>query len=521
MELDYLIENGIVVDGTGAPPRSASVGVKDGMIALIENTAAGRFPARQVLDAKGRIVSPGFIDAHAHSEQTVLRHPDILHKISQGITAEITGHCGESGFPCRPEQSDGKAHFTDLDAYRRTASETGFAIDQVSMIGHGDLRVDVLGEGARPADASAIAEMCCLLREAFSQGAAGMSSGLEYAPGMYSDLEELVSLASVCASYDRVYSTHMRSEGSALLEAADEAIATAERSRAVTVISHIKACGKENHGKVSRVLAKLDDANRRGASLYADVYPYTAGCTGLTIVLPQWALENGRAEMLRILSSETGRSKVRSWFSLGTDVWENRSILTGWDRIMVAGGHRFTGKSISEIASQRGTDEIDTLMDLILEADGVLPGILHSACEADLLSACRHERVMICSDGVDTEGLPHPRLYGSHTRYLSRYADLSTDEGLVSSVRKMTGLPSLVYRLHGIGTLVPGSRANITVWDAASVRDHASYEEPTRLSDGIEAVFVGGTLSYYDKEVISRKNGRFYERRRTEARDAL
>lgn len=510
MKYEIVIKNGIVADGTGNALIHADVAAAGGKIAAVGKIEAS--DAEKVFDASGMVVSPGFIDAHAHSENSILRCPDAIHKISQGITMEITGHCGDSCFPVR--EPSGNGSYADLEAYRARAMQSGIGIDQANMIGHGNLREWAVGEGAGKVGEEELLVMRELLRKELQAGGVGLSSGLEYAPGMYSDTAEMIPLAALCRQMGHVYSTHMRSEGSRLLEAVEEALTVARESGAVTVISHIKACGKPNHGKVKQVIQMMQEANAAGARVYGDCYPYPAGCTGLTIVLPQWTLEHGTEEMLAILASDAGRQKIREWFSYGTDVWENRSILTGWENIFVSHvekpeNRELTGKSIQEIAKIWGKDEITAFMDLLLSEHGYVPGILKSACEEDIQTAYACPRVMVCSDSVDVTGSPHPRLYGSHTRFLARYADISTDSGLAHAVWRMTGLPAKVYGLLQTGTLEVGKRANITVWNPAEIMDKATFENPIQLSEGIEAVFVGGKLAYRDKEVTGVRSGKF------------
>ncbi len=510
MKYDWLIQHGTVVDGSGALPFRGDVAVKDGLICAIGELSAA--DAERVHDARGRLVCPGFIDAHAHSETSILRHPDGAHKFAQGITLELTGQCGSSVFPSR--SPNGKSGFADLGAYRDDATARGFAVNQGSLVGHGTLRARALGEGDVPLTEAGGAAMLRDLDAALDAGALGMSSGLEYAPGMYSTVDEMVPLAKRLAEVGAVYATHMRSEGNALLAAVDETLAVTRQSGVTTVISHIKACGRPNHGKVADVLAKMEGAVAEGFSVWGDCYPYTAGCTGLSIVLPQWTLARGRGELLRILADEAGRAEIRRWFSLGLDVWENRSILTGWENLYIAHVKKaenagLDGKSLAELAQMRGRDVIDAFLDLLLSEGGEVDGILFSACEGDVARALAHPRVMIGSDSVDVSGKPHPRLYGSHARYLARYADLSTDRSVAAVIGKMTGLPASVYRLRGVGTLAVGNRADIAVFDPAEVRDMATFAEPMQLARGMDAVFVGGALAWCDGEATGARTGTF------------
>ncbi len=510
MKYDLIIKNGTVFDGTDAPPVSADIAVKDGNICSIGKLFAA--DAQKVFDAKGKIVCPGFIDAHAHSETSIFRHPDGEHKLAQGITLELTGQCGGSAFPStRP---NGKTSFPDLVSYREYALAQGFSVNQGSLVGHGNLRRCALGDGDIALDEEAADKMSRGLSLALSQGALGMSSGLEYAPGMYSDTAEMIPLARLVAERGGVYATHMRSEGNALVEAVDETLEVTRQSGVKTVISHIKACGRPNHGQVARLLDKMDLAVSEGFSVFGDCYPYTAGCTGLSIVLPQWTKAGGHSELMRLLSDSAGREEIRRWFSLGLDVWENRTILTGWENLYIASVKNaanagIEGKSLAELALIRGKDTADAFLDLLLSENGDVDGILFSACEQDISRALAHPRVMICSDSVDVSGKPHPRLYGSHARYLAKYADLSTDLSTADAIYKMTGLPAEVYNLERVGTIRQGNRADITVFDAASIRDTATFAQPLSLAEGVDAVFVGGVPAYMEGGALHSRSGAF------------
>lgn len=510
MLYDLIIKNGLITDGTGALPFHGDIAVKNGTICEI-GTLLGSH-ALSVYDAKGLPVCPGFIDAHAHSELSILKKPDCLHKLSQGITLEITGHCGDSVFP--DAAADENTSFSSLASYQRYAISRGFAVNQGSLVGHGTLRTKALGDGDRPLTGAAASSMADDLGLCLEQGALGMSSGLEYAPGMYSKTDEMIPLAKQLAAHGAVYSTHMRNEGSSLLEAVEETLSVTRASHVTTVISHIKACGKPNHGKVKELLKNLDDANGEGFSVYGDCYPYPAGCTGLSIVLPPWTLANGRSGLLNILSSEEGRAKIRHWFAQGTDVWENRTILTGWENLFIShvsnpDNAGLEGKSLKDLSRIRGRAEADAFFDLLLSEGGEVQGILRSACEEDIVSALSHPRVMICSDSVDVTGRPHPRLYGSHSRFLARYADLKSDRGIAEAVRKMTGLPAKVYGLKNTGLLKSGYRADITIFDPDAIWDNATFADPEQLSDGIAAVYVGGELAYSEKQSLHTRNGVF------------
>ncbi len=504
MTYSHLIRSATIFDGTLSAPYRADIALKDGKIVAIGDLSPAC--ADHVIDANGRFLTPGFIDAHAHSERSILKAPDRLPKLAQGITTEITGQCGESIFPANA--------FPDLQTYRAAAYACGFATNQVSLVGHGSLRTKALGEGDLPLTETGAKQMLCDLAAALARGAAGMSTGLEYAPGMYSSLDEILPLAALLAEKNAVYTTHMRSEGNALLDAVQETIAVAAHTHVRTVISHLKACGKPNHGKVKTALSRIDAANESGLDIFADAYPYTAGSTGLSIVLPPWTLAQGHDALMHTLANDQGREEIRRWFALGLDVWENRTILTGWENIYIAAASKKNadaiGKNIKELARMRGKAEDEAFFDLLLDEDGDVDGILFSACEEDVKEALSHPRVMICSDSIDTtQGRPHPRFYGSHARYLSRYADLTTDQSAAEAIYKMTGLVADVYRLKSIGKIKLGYRADLVLFDPANVKDKATFADPTRLAQGIDTVFVGGEIAFSDGEAVDIRKGTF------------
>jgi N-acyl-D-aspartate/D-glutamate deacylase len=508
MNYDLLITNVVIADGTGGPLFSGQVAVQGGRIAAVyHGTPLFASDADRVVDGGGKLLTPGFVDVHTHCENAILRDPVAAHKLAQGITTLITGHCGESVYPT--------GTFADLDHYRAACQQQGLGVNLVSMTGHGNLRESVLGAGNVACDLEGLSAMAAVLERQLDQGAAGLSSGLEYAPGMYADSNELAALVDVCAARDRVYSTHMRCEGSRLLEAANEAITVAQHTGCRTVLSHLKACGKPNHGKVRTVLTMMDSANVQGCDVYADAYPYPAASTGLSIVLPQWTLDNGMEQLPALLASPEARAEIHRWFTLGTDVWENRSIVTGWENISIAFAEHpaivpLIGKNMAEIAQLRQQDPVDALMDLLQLEGKDIPGILRSACEEDLRTAYAHPRVMVCSDSTDVAGgRPHPRLYGSHSRYLCHYADLHDDFAVASAVRRMTGLPAQVYNLSEIGAVAVGKRADLALWDPAAVRDLATFEDPYQLSQGMEAVWVGGQLAWDRDHATGTLSGAF------------
>lgn len=530
MLLDLIIRNGRIVDGNGQSCIRKDLGVKHGKIQVIGDLQEVK--ARQEFSADDKVVCPGFIDVHAHSEISIWQDPSCIAKLSQGVTTEVTGQCGISAFPILPEAMENIMKYAspvlgssmvawpwnNYEIYKEELSRKGIAINQVNLVGHGNLRINAMGFESRKAEPTELLFMREMLLKELQQGAFGLSSGLVYAPGAFSDIEEMVALAKVCASAGGYYTTHMRNEGSRLIESAAEAIEVCRQSGVTTVISHLKAVGKPNHGKVLEVLNMMDEATAEGLPVYGDCYPYIAGSTTLTIVLPPWTLEKGIEGLLKQLKCPIARERIRKDFQNGIDGWENRSVTIGWNKILVASlasdkNRCLEGLSIEEISQIRGKDEVDTLLDLLLEERGAVTALLIGSSEKDISAALAHDRVMVCSDGLPVGGKPHPRLYGAITKYLAEYADLKTEEGLIKAVHKLTGLPASIYSLGQRGTLQLGNWADITIMDPNKVKDLATYTDPRQLSEGIEAVFVGGELAYREKDFTGVYNGQFLKLR--------
>lgn len=359
--------------------------------------------------------------------------------------------------------------------------------------------------------------MQALLKAELDRGAFGLSSGLVYAPGSYSQTDEMIALAAVCARQGAVYTTHMRNEAGRMLEAVEEALLVARESGVRLSISHLKAQGRPNHGKVGRALELIDEAVAEGAAVYADAYPYDAASTTMTIVLPTWTLEQGVEGLLELLGREEGRQRVLEAFATGLPGWDNRSTMLGWENILIASlaseaNRSLEGVSLEELGRRRGIPPGEALLDLLLEERGQVTALLRGMSEQDIRAALRHPRVMVCTDGLPVEGKPHPRLWGALTRYLGRYAPMGSDEEISRSLHKLTGLPARVYRLPGIGLLKPGYRADITLLEPERVMDAATYEDPTRLSEGIWRVYNGGQLTYAHKKATQARPGVFLSR---------
>ena len=509
--LDLKITGGQLIDGTGAPARRGDVGVTGDAITAVGDLS--REPAGRTIDATGRTVTPGFIDMHSHSDWRLWDNRRAESKIRQGVTTEVIGNCGFSPAPVSDQSRDEMRGFAlylpaGMDfSWRRVADylaryeSEGVALNVAQLIGHGTLRLAAMGFARRPPTAAEQAHMERMMDEAMADGAYGLATGLIYAPGSYAATEEIIGIARRAGGRRGFYASHIRGEGATLLDAVAEAIRVGREGGLPVQVSHVKAAGRPNWGKVASALALIDDARRDGLDVMGDVYPYTASSTTLRTLLPDWALEGGIDAMLKRLADPAMRDRIRRELTGGGE-----TLLRGldWADIMVAYSPSrpdAQGRRIAEIAAARREDPLDAAIELIVSEHGKGYMILFQLDEADLRRALAHPHVMIGSDGSAlaaqgplAAGKPHPRSYGTFPRVLGRYV---RDEGVLSletAVWKMTGLPAKRLGLADRGVLQGGAKADLVVFDAATVADRATYEDPHRYATGIGDVIVNGRV---------------------------
>jgi len=509
--LDLKIEGATVFDGTGAAGNRTDVGVRDESIVAIGDL--NREHAGTTLNASGKALAPGFIDMHSHSDWRLWANRRAESKIRQGVTTEVVGNCGFSPAPVSAEFRDDLRGFAlyvppgmdfawpGFAEYLRAFDSGGAALNVVQLVGHGTLRIAAMGFARRPPAAAELTRMQRLMGEAVEAGAWGLSTGLIYAPGSYATTEEIVDVARVAGSQGGFYASHIRGEGATLLDAVAEAIRVGREARLPVQVSHVKAAGRPNWGKVERALALIDAARAEGLDVMGDVYPYTASSTTLRTLLPDWALEGGVDAMIKRLADGDARARIRKEIEAPVT---GQSLLDriGWENVMIsycAKRKDAEGKRLSQIAAARGIDPTDAAIDLIVDESGKAYMILFQLDEADLRAALVHPHVMIGSDGSSLapygplgEGKPHPRSYGTFPRVLGEYAREQRTLPLASAVHKMTGLPAARLGLRDRGILRAGARADLVVFDARRVTDRATYEDPHRYPDGIEHVVVNG-----------------------------
>jgi len=508
---DIVIINGHIIDGTGSPWYSGDLGIRDGKVAAIGNlTAALR---KRTIDAAGEVVAPGFIDMLGQSELSILVDPRLPSKIFQGITTEITGE-GGSVAPLNDAiiQSDraGYEHYhitPDWRTFRQyfvRLEKQGMGINLASYVGATQVRRMVLGDDNKQPTPEQLEQMKTLVRDAMKDGAVGVSTALEYAPAPYAKTDELIALAAEGGKFGGIYSTHMRNEGDSVLEAIDEALRIGREARVPVEIWHIKVAGKNNWGRMPEVVAKINAARAAGADVSADTYAYTAWFNDLSAFIPPWAHDGGTAKMVERLKDPATRERIRKDMLTPSKDWDNEwQEIPGPDAVMIGVVRNpkvlsLQGKRISEIAKLSNKDPIDALFDFLIE-DPSTGVAVFGMSQSDVTLALQQPWVAIDNDssGTSPEGIlgqehPHPRAYGTFPRILRKYVREDKALTLEDAIRKFSALPAQRLRLTNRGVLKAGMWADVVIFDPATVRDLATFDNPNQLSEGMEYVLVNG-----------------------------
>jgi N-acyl-D-amino-acid deacylase len=493
--MSLLLAGGSVVDGSGAEPVCADVLLDGGRIAAvgaIHNLDACR------IDCAGLLVAPGFIDAHSHSDLQVLEgRPE---KLRQGVTTEVVGNCGFSAYPTGAHAAelrefangifcgDGGWGWASAREYLADV-ETNARTGALSLVGHGSLRIAQAGLKQGPLPASDVDAMAAMLDEALAVGAAGLSTGLMYAPGSSAPFEELEALCRVVARRGKVYATHMRGYFGDVLEAIDEQLQLARRTGCKLQISHLQVVGRANWPLQRQALEKIERARAEGIDVAFDCYPYTAGSTVLTQILPQSALEGGTESLMERLRDSGERRRIARETQAGL-AWDWRDILIS----AVGSGARpdVVGRSIADLAAEAARPPVETALDLLLAERGAVNMISFNQSEENLRQTVTHPLSLIISDGFYVKGRPHPRLWGTFPRLLGTFVREQRLLSIGEAVRKITRAPADRFGARDIGRIEPGAMGDITVFDAEEIGSAADYEHPERPPAGIRAVFRRG-----------------------------
>lgn len=527
-EFDLLIKNGTVVDGSGGAGYPADVAIKDDRIVKIGSLKNAT--AKRVIDAKGLVVAPGFIDLLGQSETYLLIDPRAMSKVMMGVTTEITGE-GESIAPLNArlikEQEDFikrynlKMDWSTLNEYFLRLEQQGAGVNLGTFVGATQVRGYVVGFDNRPPTATEMDQMKELVASAMKDGALGLSTSLQYVPARFASTDEIVELAKVARQYGGIYATHQRSEANALDESLTEVFDIARRAKIPVEIWHLKTAYKKNWGRMPQVLARIEKARAEGLDITADIYPYIAGSTALSASLPPWVLEGGTEKMLERLRDPKVREHLKKEITTDSRDWENIFLGSGGAPGILIGSvvnrdlEVHLGKRLSQVAGEQKKDPLDTLFDFILADNGQTGAIYFMMNEADMLAAMRAPFVSFCTDtaaratdGPLSRSKSHPRGWGSYPRILGKYVREEKILTLPQAIHKMTAGPAKRVGLRDRGLIKTGYFADITIFDARNVIDRATFEAPNQYPVGIRYVITNGQLSVDDGTRTSALAGR-------------
>jgi dihydroorotase/N-acyl-D-amino-acid deacylase len=509
---DIVVTNGHIIDGTGSPWYSGDIGISGGKIGAIGNLADA--PRKQTIDAAGKVVAPGFIDMLGQSEVSILVDPRLPSKIYQGITTEITGE-GSSIAPLNDiiVQSDriNYEHYKitpDWRTFRQyfaRLQKQGMGINLASYVGATQVRRMVLGDADVQPTPAQLEAMKALVRDAMRDGTVGVSTSLEYAPAPYAKTEELIALAAEAAKSGGIYATHMRSEGDGIMEALDETSRIGREAHIPVEIWHLKIAGKSNWGRMPDVLAKINAARASGVDISADTYAYTAWSNSLSAFIPPWAHDGGDVKLIERLKDPAQRARIRKDLLSSSKDWDNEwQELPGPEAVLICAVQNpkllpLQGKTLADIARTQNKDPMDALFDLLIEDRAFTEIAAFGMAEPDVALALQQPWVAIDNDssGTSPDGLlgqehPHPRAYGTFPRILRRYVREEKKLTLEDAIRKFSALPAQRMRLTDRGILKSGMWADMVIFDPATIRDLATFENPNQLSEGMAYVLVNG-----------------------------
>src|SRR5712691_2981882 len=509
---DIVITNGHIIDGTGSPWYSGDIGIRAGKIAAIGNLSA--MPHSRTIDARGKVVAPGFIDMLGQSEYTILVDPRLPSKIYQGITTEITGE-GESIAPLNDailradqEQYDHyhiQADWRTFREYFSRLEKQRIGINIASYVGATRVRRLVLGDNDVQPTAAQLEQMRDLIRQAMRDGTVGVSSSLEYAPAPYAKTEELIALAAEASKFGGIYATHMRNEGTGILAAIDEAVRIGREAHIPVEIWHFKVGGKPSWGHMSEAITKVNAARAEGLDVSADTYAYTAWFNDFSAFIPAWTHDGGNTKLIERLKDSATRERIRKDMLTPSDQWDNEwQEIPGPEAVLVGVVHNpqllpLQGKTLAEIAKIWNKDPMDALFNLLVEDHALTSVAVFGMSEPDVALALQQPWVSVDNDssGTSPDGIlpqdhPHPRAYGTFPRILRKYVREEHKLTLEDAIRKFSALPAQRMRFADRGVLKAGMYADIGVFDPATIHDVATFDNPNQLSQGMEYVLVNG-----------------------------
>jgi N-acyl-D-amino-acid deacylase len=514
-EYDLIILGGTLYDGTGVDGIRADVAISGDRIVAVGDLSLA--PSARTINATGKIVAPGFIDIHTHSDISVSYDTGQASHLAMGVTTQVVGNCGLSmGFATPARQFEIEQRWVAPHGARITWNTFAEHLDQIEaggiatnfvpLAGHGTLRKRVMGIEERAHTTDELHQMQRELAGALAAGAWGLSSGLEYPPSAYADVAELTRLCEVVRDYGGFYATHLRNEGDTLIEAVQEALDVAEGAGVPLQLSHHKAEGQANWGKVQTTLEMVTAARQRGIDVQLDQYPYTAFMTGLAIqVLPRFALAGSHQDMIDRLADPARRAEIMDTIRATHPEWDDLSELSPWKNMQIGvcrGRPEIQGRKIADLVREAGANPIETVLDLLMQTPGYISAVNFAIGETDIAAVMRYPWTAIGSDGIATHPTGtakndqiHPRAYGTFARVLGRYVRELGVLTTAEAIHKMTGLPATRLGLPDRGLLEPGYYADVVVYDPDVIADRATFAAPHQFACGIECVVVNGVVA--------------------------
>lgn len=520
--VDLLIKNAAIIDGKGTKAYNADISVKGDRILEINNNI--NTDAKKVIDINGKYISPGFIDAHSHADLNLIEERFPLNKLCQGVTTEIAGHCGNSLFPVNKNVrpilnkilvSSGinlNIEWESTREFLNRLEADGIGINYMPLTGHGTLRLNSVGLEMKKADKYEIDKMKKYLLDSMEEGSWGLSAGLEYLPGCFADREELRELAKISAKYNGVFTVHLRNQDKNLLESVEEIIYVCKNTGVKTVISHLKASGKENWGKVRKVIELINNARNNGCNIIFDFYPYDASYSFLSIFLPSWIKEGGDEKIIQRLKEKPTEEKVLSYFKKQYYNWENVIISKSTNKEL----KKFEGLNIATVSKNLGLSQEETVL-FFLKNDPTIYALYISLSEEDIKSLVNCPYSIIGSDSFvipnntkDTHC--HPRNYGTFPRFINKYVKEEKILTIEKAVEKMTGLTAEFYGIENRGVIEKDNYADLVIFDLDKLNDKSNYENPMKKSEGIEYVIINGEIQLEKGQLKNKKVGKILKK---------
>ncbi|HEU0178151.1 MAG TPA: D-aminoacylase [Blastocatellia bacterium] len=540
---DITIQNAVIIDGAGLPAFRADVAIKGDRIAAIGNLNA---KAKRTINARGLTVIPGIIDSHSHADLILplapKRQTELMRcKLAQGVTTIIIGNCGLGCAPVANEDAEGilravnawmtpesvEWRWRTIGEYLDRIESNGLAMNIATLAPHGPVRISAMGLAKGVPSKSQMKKMRAMVERAMMDGALGLSTGLIYPPGMYSDTSELKELARVVADYGGVYTSHIRGSSETLIPAVKELLEVGRETGVRVHHSHNEAVGREHWPKIDRVLAMEEEAERDGLRVSFDMFPYTAAATMMIAIYPPWSLEGGVDRLIERLKDQKIRLRIErdierkkpSWPPWRERGWPHNLVgATSWDSIFIGyvesrRNKRYEKRSLAELAQLTGKRPFDAISDLIIEERGQVSMLIFEISgegeERELLGKyARHRLSAFCTDAEDYgRGLPHPAAYGAFAHILSKYVREDRALTLEEAVRKMTSYPARIFALKDRGAIRPGAFADLTIFDPGRVNDRASFEKPRREATGIKLVIVNGRVAFENNQAMDNLHG--------------